>query len=434
MLDGVRGRGRRRYARNIPAGLGADVTTRIPARLMVLLSVLAVVGPSSMELYLPTLPEVSDTLGLSDTQAAWSLLGCLLGLAVGQVLWGPVADRIGRRPTVLVGLVAWTAVSVGCAVVEDPIAFIVLRVCQGLAGACGLTVSRAVLADLLDPGALARPLARLMLLTAAFTILSPVIGGVLLSVTDWRGVFWILVGAGTLVVAWTALGLAESRPVRPAAAGPAPAGQRLLTDAPFALATLTSGLAFAAVIVFVTFSPEVLRGEYGQGSLAFGVSFAAVAVAMVTGAQASPRLLERVPAERLVVVALSAGVGLQLTLAAVAAAWGGLPPLGVTLALFFASNLCLGVAMPLGAAAALAGRTARAGTASGLVGGLQFGLGAVVGLVVAPLHPGGLAATAIGMALTGLAGVLAWTTRVRLLARADGTGTGLPVPAAGADV
>jgi MFS transporter, DHA1 family, multidrug resistance protein len=388
---------------------------RLPGRLLALLSVVAVVGPLSMELYLPTLPEVSATLGLSEPQSAWSLLGCLLGLSVGQVLWGPVADGLGRRWTIVGGVAAWTAVSAGCAVVSDPTLFIVLRIAQGLAGAAGLTVSRAVLADVLEPEALPRPLARLMILTAAFTILSPVIGGALLSFTDWRGVFTILAGIGAVTTLWVLVGLPESRTTAIAGRGPR---ERLLADPSFSLATLTSGMAFAAVILYVTFSPEVLRGGYGLDSLEFGVAFAGTAVAMVTGAQLSPRLLNRVPADQLVTSALGCAIGFQLVLALVSTVADGLPPLPVTLVLLFASNLSLGVAMPLGAAAALAGSTGRAGTASGLVGGLQFGMGAVVGLVVAPVHPGGLTATAVSMAAASAIGVVAWTARRGLASRA----------------
>lgn len=385
----------------------------VPGALLALLSVLAVVGPISMELYLPTLPDVQDGLAMSDTQAAWSLLGCLLGLAVGQVLWGPVADRWGRRPVVLVALVLWTAVTLGCAVADTAGLFVALRVCQGLVGACGLTISKAVLADRLPGDALSRPLARLMILTAAFTVLSPVIGGLLLSFTDWRGIFWILVAVGVVVTGWTVLRLPETRvPAEPTTDGVTGASLvGLLRQPTFLLPTLASALAFATIMVFVTFSPDVLRGDYELDGLQFGLVFALIAVAMVTGAQTAPRLTDRIAPARLVVVALATSMTAMTALTAIGAATDNHPPLALLAGLFIVSNVAIGAVLPLTAAVAMSATTGSAGTASGLVGGIQFGLGALVGLVVAPVHPGGVTATALTMVVTASVALLIWTRR-----------------------
>lgn len=188
----------------------ADTQTRVRPATVVVLGALSAFGPLSLDLYLPGLPQLADDLGASASAAQLTLTACLLGLAVGQLLSGPWSDAVGRRRPLVIGVGAYIAASLACAFATSIEALVALRFVQGLAGAAGIALSRAVVRDLRSGPAAARLFAALLLVNGLAPVLAPVLGGQLLQSTDWRGLFVVLAAIGGAILAGTALVVPES--------------------------------------------------------------------------------------------------------------------------------------------------------------------------------------------------------------------------------
>jgi DHA1 family bicyclomycin/chloramphenicol resistance-like MFS transporter len=379
----------------------ADVATRaedvgLPVRLVLVIGALSAFGPLSMDMYLPSLPSLSRDLGASASQAQLTLTACLFGLAAGQVLAGPLSDTLGRRRPLLVGLVAYAAASALCAAAPSVTVLVVLRLIQGIAGAAGIVIARAAVRDLYTGTALARFFSFTMLVNGLAPILAPVVGGQLLRVTSWRGVFLFLglVGVGLLVTAAT--GLRETLPHHRRQ----PSGlrrtlrtfRRLLLDRSFVGIALSAGFAFGAMFSYIAGSPFVLEDIYGVSPQVFSLIFASNALGIVVAGQVNARIVGNFGPRRLLTVGLlsSATGGLLLLLAVVTGT--GLPGILPALFLVVAS---VGLISPNAAALALADHPQVAGSASALLGLLQY----VVGAAAAPLTGLGGARSALPMAL-----------------------------------
>ncbi|TMC81993.1 MAG: multidrug effflux MFS transporter, partial [Chloroflexi bacterium] len=175
---------------------------RSPRRawLVFILGALSAFGPLSIDMYLPALPSLSRDFGTGASQAQLTLSACLLGLAMGQTIAGPISDALGRRRPLLVGLTAYALASLLCVVAPSVLALVVLRFVQGCAGAAGIVIARAVVRDLHSGEALARFFSLLMLVNGLAPILAPLFGGLLLRFTSWRGVFIVLAVIGALLL------------------------------------------------------------------------------------------------------------------------------------------------------------------------------------------------------------------------------------------
>jgi MFS transporter, DHA1 family, multidrug resistance protein len=361
-------------------------------------------------MYLPGLPALAATLDAPAWAAQLTLTACLAGLALGQIIVGPLSDRLGRRPPLLVGVGAYAAASLLCALAPSVYALVVLRFVQGLAGAAGIVIARAVVRDLYSGREAARFFSLLMLVNGAAPILAPVLGGQVLTVTSWRGVFVVLAVIGVLLLAGTATGvpetLAAERRHAGGVAGTLRTFGRLLADRGFLGHALACGLCFGAMFAYIAGSPFVLQDIYGASPQLFSVMFAVNALGIVAASQLNRALLRRLEPRAVMVGALTtqalAGVAL---LAAVAAGTGVWP----VVALLFVVVASLGLVMPNATALALADHPDVAGSASGLLGVMQF----IVGAATAPLVGVAGTDTALPMAMLiaalGLGGVLAGT-------------------------
>ena len=169
-------------------------------RMIVVLGLLSTFGPLSLDLYLPALPQLTEDLATSASGAQLTITACLLGLAVGQLVAGPLSDQFGRRRPLLIGLVCYLLTSLACAVAPSIEVLLVLRLLQGLSGAAGLVIARAVARDLYDGRALLIVFSRLVLVSGLAPVLAPLLGGQLARVTDWRGIFLVLAGFGLVLV------------------------------------------------------------------------------------------------------------------------------------------------------------------------------------------------------------------------------------------
>jgi len=358
---------------------------RLPGRawLAVVLGSLTALGPMSIDMYLPALPRLTERFGVGESAVQLTLTACLAGLGIGQLLVGPLSDSFGRRRPLLAGLAVYVIASVGCALAPSVAVLTVARLGQGLAGAAGVVIARAVVRDLYSGTALARFFSMLMLVNGLAPILAPVIGGQLIRVAPWQGVFVALAAYGALVLLGAAFGLPETLPATARGRGSLRRTGRalgeLLGDRRFVGYALASGLLFAAMFSYISGSPFVLQHVYGLSPQQFALAFGANALGIMALGQLSGLLVRRVPPRRLLLAGLLLAVAGGSTLLATTVASLGLP---TVLPGLFAVVSSVGLVMPNATALAMSGRPEMAGGASAVIGVLQFALGAAAAPLV----------------------------------------------------
>jgi MFS transporter, DHA1 family, multidrug resistance protein len=393
----------------------ADTSHLRGVRLFLVLGSVTVLGPASMDIYLPGLPQLARDLGASASLAQLTVTMFLIGLALGQFLAGPLSDVHGRRRPLIAGMAAFTVASLVCAFAPNVYALGAMRLVQGTMAATGLAVGRAVVRDLYSGAAAARYLSRLMLITGLGPIVAPLVGGQILRFTSWRGAFVAIALLGLVLVITTTRLLPETHPRdRRRAAGLGETGRAfalLLADRSFVGFTLISGFGGAAAIAYVAGSSFVLEDVYGASPQVFSLLFGMNALFLVMGAQINAHLVERLSVRRLLGFGLTmmviAGIGL---LAVVPFRGGGLllvmPPLTL---LMFSWSFIQSNAIALG----LSNHPQIAGSASALLGVSQFAFGAVV----APLVGIGGANTALPMAIVVAACAVAAVIALKVLVK-----------------
>jgi DHA1 family bicyclomycin/chloramphenicol resistance-like MFS transporter len=384
-------------------------------RMIVILGSLTAIAPLSIDMYLPALPQLTKDLSTEAVRTQLTLTACVAGLAAGQAIAGPLSDTFGRRRPLLIGLAAYAVASVLCALAPNVEALIALRLVQGATGAAGLVIGRAIVRDRYDGVAAARFFALLMLVSGLAPILAPVLGGQLLRVVPWPGVFAVLGAIGAVLVLAVLFGLPETLPPESRAKGGVPATLRtfrsLLADRVFSGYALAVGLSFGAMFTYISGSPFVLQDLYGLSPQAYSVVFGVNAVGLVAAGQIGGRLAGRVPLRRLLTCGLAVALLGGAVLPAAVLTGAGLPL--VLPALFLVAS-AQGIILPQITALALTGRPPRiAGSASALLGVVQFALGGAA----APLAGIGGPDTAVPMAAAIAALTTAATLAVVFLAR-----------------
>ena len=339
-------------------------------RLVVILGALSAFGPLSIDLYLPGLPALSRDLGAKAWEGQLTLTACLAGLALGQLFAGPLSDRFGRRPPLLAGLLAYCGASLACAVAPSIFVLVALRLVQGLAGAAGIVIARAVVRDLRSGAAAARVYSLLMLVTGLAPTLAPLLGGELLQVTSWRGLFVVLAAIVFAMLIGTAAGLPETHPRERWERGGWRQTSRtfrgLLRDRVFMGYALVLGISFGEMFAYISGSPFVLQDVYGVSARLFAVIFAANALGIVVCSQINAALVGRVSPERLLAGGLAAGAVAGVALLAVILA-GGIGLAGILPCLLVTVS-SIGFVFPNSAALALVEYPHVAGSASALLG------------------------------------------------------------------
>ncbi|MBS1674325.1 MAG: multidrug effflux MFS transporter [Actinobacteria bacterium] len=352
---------------------------RRPWRLIVVLGILEAFGPLSMDVYMPQLPHLAASLHTSDALAQATMSACMIGLGLGQLVAGPLSDRFGRRLPLLVGVIAFTLLSVACAFAPNIQVLIIARALQGLAGSAGMVISLAVARDMFTGVELSRMLSLLMLVSGAAPIVAPLIGGQLAIFMDWRGVFGVLAATGLALTALVVFGLPETLPVaRRHGGGVAELGRHLaavlrdrLFMAVFA-AGLISGVAFFA---YLSMSSFVLEGEFGFSPQLFSLFFAANAVANIAGGQISRLLVRRMGPLRMYLAGVLATAAAAIVL--IVSVLVGAGVFGVLLSLC-GFLFAVGLGGPNGSTLALSHHGARAGTASAFLGSGSLLLGPIL--------------------------------------------------------
>ena len=355
---------------------------RPPAYTVVVLGLLTMFGPLSLDLYLPALPQLADDLNASPSAAQLSITACLVGLAFGQLVAGPMSDRLGRKRPLIIGLLAYVLASVACAFAPSATILAILRLVQGLAGAAGIVISRAIARDLYSGRALMIFFSRLILVAGLAPVIAPILGGQLSRIMSWRGIFGVLAGFGAVLLLAGWLGLKETLPPERRIVGGLSRTlhgyNTLLHDRFFVGCALSSGLAGATLFAYISGSTFVLQRIYGMSPQGFSLVFGCISLGLVAAAQGGARLALVWPLTRVLGVGLAINLlgatGLLVTVIS------GLP-LGVLLAALVVMVGAVGLIFPTANALAMADYPDLAGTASSLQGLSQF----VFGAVAAPL-------------------------------------------------
>jgi DHA1 family bicyclomycin/chloramphenicol resistance-like MFS transporter len=372
-------------------------------RTILILGALSAFGPLAIDFYLPAFPAMALAFGTDENHVQMTLAAYFLGLSIGQLAYGPVADRFGRRIPLLTGVGLFTVASVACAYAPNLEWLIGARFVQALGGCAGMVISRAVVSDKCDAVGSAKVFSQLMLVMGLAPILAPLLGGLLVNTTGWQSIFLALTGFSALAGLAVATGLPESMPAhmpRQPLSGALRQYGRLLADRVFLGHALTGGIAIAGMFAYIAGSPFIIIKLYGVPAEHFGWLFGINAAGFILVAQVNARLLaKRGPMfllARAVWVYLAAG----LTLLAVsslhpAQLWPLLIPLFVCIA-------SLGCISPNAAALAMNGQGARAGSASALLGCLQFSVAAGASALVGVLHDGSAVPMAMVISLCGI--------------------------------
>jgi DHA1 family bicyclomycin/chloramphenicol resistance-like MFS transporter len=359
-------------------------------RYAIVLGLLTAMGPFAIDMYLPALPEIGRDLGAGTEAVQASLMAFFVSLGVGQLVFGPLSDMFGRKLPLYLGLAVFLLGSIGCVFAPDIETLIAFRFVQGLGACAGMVIPRAVVRDLHTGTEAARLMSLLMLVFSVSPILAPLAGSFVIEAVGWRGVFWVVTILAALGILLLALCLTETRPrahrVESSITGALSAYRSLLTDRHFLGLTFIGAFGIASFFAYLANSSFVLIEHYGLSPRLYSVFFSINAVSFIGVSQCTAWLASRFGFGRIVRVAVTGYAAAMVLLLAVTLA--GVDRLDVLAALLFVGYGFLGLVIPTTSVLALEEHGAVAGTASALMGTLQFVTGAVVIAVVGPFFDG----------------------------------------------
>ncbi|GHH30858.1 multidrug effflux MFS transporter [Lentzea cavernae] len=358
--------------------MNAPSRSTIPVPLLLVLALLASVAPFGIDLYLPAFPRMAADLETSDTAIQLTLTMFLLGLAAGQLVFGPISDRWGRRGPLLAGSAVFVAASVLAAVAPTIEVLLAARLVQGLTAAAGMVIGRAVIADLATGRAAARAFSLMMIVGGVAPVVAPLLGSLVVDGIGWRGVLLVLAGLAVAMLAGSATVVPETLPRERRGTGRT-TGFRALGRRAYFTATATFVFSFAVLMAYISASPFLYQVVIGMSPVGYGLLFALNALGLVTSNALASRLLRRSQPRRVLAIGTSwlfgaAVVLLVLALLPISAAWLIVP-------IFFAVS-SLGFVLGPATALALDAVPGAAGTGSAVLGAAQFGLGAAVSPLV----------------------------------------------------
>ncbi|MBP6506100.1 MAG: multidrug effflux MFS transporter [Opitutaceae bacterium] len=380
--------------------------------LVLLLGSLAAFAPLSIDMYLPAFPQIAADFGVELGRVQLTLSVFLVGLAVGQAFYGPLADRWGRRAPLLFGITLFVLSSMGCALAGSMGALTVSRLCMALGGSVGMVVTRAVVRDSCNETESAHLYSLLMLVMGVAPILAPLLGGQMLLVSSWRAIFWLVAvfGAVSLVAVfrWLPDTLPRERRTRHGVVDALRIYGRLALNTRFLGYVLAVSCTSGVLFGYIAGAPIVFIEQHGISPQWFGLFFGANAGGLIAASQLNRWLLRRWSTRRVLDVAYALHtIAAVLLLVQVLSGWGGFAALVGVLFICIASA---GVIFPNIPALAMTPFGAVAGSASAFMGTLQYGLGGVAGTLVGLLHDGTARPLAFVVAGCSLAGwmMLRW--------------------------
>ena len=382
--------------------------------LLVTIGLLSAFGPFGTDTYLPALPRLSAELRADDAGTQLTILGYLLGLGVGQLVWGPLSDRVGRRRPILAGTIGFVVVTLACVLAPSIELLVVARVLQGLLGAAGIVIGRAIVRDLYSGEELARIFSRLTVVFGLAPIVAPLVGAGLLAFTDWRGTFVFLAALGALLLVATVLWVPETlQPERRIHGRSAERGEawRALARSPQFLryATVTVVM-MVALLAYITPVSLVLQEEWGMDFAQFSLWFALNALAGVIGGQTGGWLVGRLSPRRMLNATIALAVVASGMVLAAALLHGPFWLLELGLLLWMFGYMA---GTPLSTALALEPFERGAGTAAAVAGAGQFVLGSIPPILVSAAFGASTLVMGVTIAAATVLGLLVATTGAR---------------------
>ncbi len=388
--------------------------------LLALLALLSAFTPLSIDLYLPALPVIAVDLHGTAGDIQLTLSAFMIAFGFGQIFYGPAGDRFGRRPVILGGVAVYVLTSIGCAFALEAGHLILLRFLQGLAACGGVVLARTMVRDLAERDQAARAMSLMMACTSIAPMLAPLIGGQILWFFGWRAAFWTLALIGVLALAASYFWLPET--LRPEYRQPLVLSSilkrfgELLRHRAFMGYAFTTSFMFSALLSFISGSPFVFIEKYGIAPRDYGLIFGSMIVFMTIGSLLNARFVRQLGPDRIlryaVYVPLLSGT-LAIVLGQIEARYGtiGMWPIVICFAPQIATISLIG---PNAMALALQRYPHMAGTASSLMGVMQFGLGALFGAIVGQTYDGTIAPMTLAM---GIAGILCFLSNRVLVGR-----------------
>jgi len=389
--------------------------------IIVLLGALCVVTPFAVDMYLPAFSAIAAEFKTVTPQISLSLSTYFVGFALGQIVYGPLLDRFGRKRPLYVGLILYILCSLGCAMAPNLRAFVALRFLEALGGCVAQVGAIAMVRDFFPVKESAKIFSLLFLMIGISPLLAPTIGSLLLVALGWRWIFVVLAAIASAILAVTFLLLPEghepdhSISLRP---GPILGGfWDILKEPQFITYTLAGAFSFAGLFAFVAGSPIIFMDGYHMGTKAFGIIFAVLVMGFIGGNQLNVFLLRRFTSRQIFFVALVAQVAIGLVF--FAGVHSHIVGLKATLGLFFFFLSCIGLTYPNSAALALAPYSQHAGRASALLGCLQTGTGALISMGIGMLGAGSVVLLLASTALVALVVLLVGRATIRHLVESE---------------
>ncbi len=375
----------------------------MPLHILLILGGLSAFGPLSIDMYLPAFPAMAEDLGVSSEQIQLSLSVYFIGLASGQLVYGPLADRFGRRKPLLFGIGLFCVASLACALAPTLEWLLAARFAQALGGCAGMVVNRAVVRDLCEPIDAAKAFSQLMLIMGVAPILAPLAGTALLGLAGWASIFWFLTVFAGLFALAVYFFLPETLPPHMA---PPPLRSafgryiRLLREPLFMFHALTGGVAMAGMFAYISGSPYVFLELYKVPVEQYAWLFGSIAACFILSAQLNSRLLRRW--SQLALIRGTTFIYMLATVTLLLAAWLQVESLWLFLPPLVLSVAIISQVLPNASACALAGHGHQAGIASALMGTMQFAIAGITSAAVGMLHDNTAVPMAGVMAVCGL--------------------------------
>ena len=380
--------------------------------LVMILGALCTISPFSIDMYLPGFPAIAENLGTGISQIQLSLTSYLVGIAIGQLFYGPLLDRFGRRKPLYVGLVLYILTSIGCAVVNSVDQLIVARFFQAIGGCVGMVAAQALVRDIFPVNKTAQMLSLLTLVIAISPMIAPTVGGYVTAHFGWKVVFLVLAGIAALILVAVSLILPRgARPDRSISLKPSSVTKnyiQVLKNKKFFTYMTVGGIAGAAPFAYIAGSSDVFMNMYGLSETVYGWIFAFLATAMIGSTQLNHILLRKFSSEQIIRVSLGyqAIIGLVMILG-VWFGWFGVFGLVMLMFVFLTGH---GLNSPNTAALSLEPFSRNAGSAAAMMGSARMAMGGIVSAIVSVAHTGTalpMVAMMAGCAVIGMA-LLKW--------------------------
>lgn len=371
--------------------------------LLFILGGLSALAPFSIDMYLPAFPSIAKGLGTNISQVAFSLTSYFLGISFGQLFYGPITDKYGRKKPLLFGLVVFFLASVGCALSPTIDWLIYMRVIMALGGCVGMVVSRAVVRDVFPVSETAKIFSTLMLITGVAPIIAPTVGSWILTVSTWRTIFYVLGGFSLVLIISVYFFLPESasinKSLRLSPKGIFKDYKNVFTERSFLYFALASSIGMGGMFAYISGASFVFMNYFELSESTFGYVFSANAIGFIAGSQLNRLLLNKYSSLQIIsfasIILVSVSFAMLITYSL------EIVTLPVLVGLLITFLFSLGLLVPNSTAMALAPFKKSAGSASALIGFIQMLVGASISAAVSALHNDTILPMFLGMAFSG---------------------------------